>query len=404
MGNSLRHAPSRLRTVVLCLAVAAATGCDDLLTPAFDYGEIEVVAARRSGDGVPGVRLTLYTGTRHLGYGITEADGRFVFDFVPQGQIAVLADPPEGYRPVNLASGFIEAAVLPEGAEATFNFTYLKEGTGSVAVRVVEDSGKPIAGLRLQLNTGEGAVAQAVTGPTGEFVFDNLPLNHYSVFAFPMGALSFPDGSPLGIVDDLLIDEGHRELVEFTLSRCTGDLRVRVIDTGGAPISGLLLRLYTWEGTVGQGRTNDDGVYERLIMDCGNYGLDVERRPGIVPAGTAGWTQDGILVEEGELRSVQMVFARCEARFGAQVFDESGAPVAAARIVLYTSAGFVDDGLTDSGGRADFSAVPCHDEYGVAVEPPDGYSVREGRGQSYFDGISLREGDTHFVTFTVRRI
>ncbi len=391
-------------TVVYAVAALALAGCGDLFTPEFQYGEVEVLVARRSGVGVPGVELTLYTGTRHLGYGITNDEGRFVFGFVPAGQIAVLADPPEGFRPVDLANGFIESVTLSEGATASFEFTYLKEGTGSVAVRVTEDSGKAIPGVRLQLNTGAGAVATGMTGSTGEHTFDALPLDHYSVFAFPSGSLFFRDGSPLGIVDGLLIDDGHREVVEFTLSRCLGGLRVHVVDTTGSAITDLLLRVYTWEGTVSEGRTNEQGIFEWLAFDCGDYGLEVEQLPGITPVGNAGWTVDGILVGEGELQTVQMTFARCLGRFGAHVVDQFGAPVPDARIVLYTSRGFVGDGSTDGDGRFDSGSIPCHGEYGIAVVPPDGYSVETGRGQSYFDGFNVAEGDFHTVTFTVQRL
>jgi hypothetical protein len=390
--------------VALFFAVVVLVACVDLFTEPFEYGQVEVVAVRRSGEPVAGVKVTAFTGARILGTGVTDEEGRFVFGYLPHGAMGVLAEPPEGYRPLDLLNGFVVTDSLEEGAKERFEFTYLKFGTGALVVAVEEQRGNPVVGLRLQLNSSRGPITEAVTGPDGTHTFDDLQLDSYSVFAFPKGAYTFADGRPLGIVDNLLVEDGIREAIEFELDHCFGGMRVRAADTSGAAIRALKLQLYTAEAALTSGATNEQGILDLGEVDCGVYGIQIERTPGIIPvAGPSAWFVDGVRVGRGEQPLVQLSFVRCNARFRARVNDTSGLPVVGARVVLYTPLGNFGEGSTDSGGRYDLGVVPCHDQYGVAVKPPAGYSVNEGPGQSFFDGIVLGSGTDREVTFTLRR-
>jgi hypothetical protein len=169
-------------------------------------------------------------------------------------------------------------------------------------------------------------------------------------------------------------------------------------------VTALGLQLYTSQGVVAEGRTDEAGVHEFAAVACGDYGIFIERGLGLrFVGGGPIWLVDGLLLGMDELREVQLTFERCEGRFRARVVDSAGAAVEGARVTLYAPQGIIGEGRTGATGVYDFGAVPCHTEYGVMVEPPAGYTVEEGRGSSYFDGIGLAEGEEGEVTFTVVR-
>jgi hypothetical protein len=74
-------------------------GCGDLFGPAHRYGAVIVAVEDEKGAAVSGVHLTLYTGARHMGYGVTDARGRYTFSYVPTGSYGVAATVPEGWTP-----------------------------------------------------------------------------------------------------------------------------------------------------------------------------------------------------------------------------------------------------------------------------------------------------------------
>lgn len=83
---------------LVAIAVTAVMGCSDVFRPSYKYSTVTVTASDLDGEPVPGVRLTLYTGSMHMSYGVTGTNGRYVFAFVPAGGYGVEAGPPDGYR------------------------------------------------------------------------------------------------------------------------------------------------------------------------------------------------------------------------------------------------------------------------------------------------------------------
>jgi hypothetical protein len=90
------QAMKQVSWILLALALA---GCGDLFGPAYRYGAVTVAVVDENGAAVPGVGLTLYTGARHMGYGLTDGAGRHTFSFVPAGSYGVAATVPEGWAP-----------------------------------------------------------------------------------------------------------------------------------------------------------------------------------------------------------------------------------------------------------------------------------------------------------------
>lgn len=112
-------------------------GCSDIFRPSYDYGRVEVVATDPSGSAVPAVRLTLYTGQRHMAYGETRGDGRYVFRFVPEGEYGIEAGAPEGYSfpPGALPYAIVDAAA---GSTVRASFTFVRTAPATAVLgRVV---------------------------------------------------------------------------------------------------------------------------------------------------------------------------------------------------------------------------------------------------------------------------
>lgn len=107
------------------LAIAAVwmSGCGDIFRPSYDYSRVRVTATDQNGEGVPGVRLTLYIGNLHLEYGETRRDGTYSFNFVPAGGYGVEAGAPAGYR---LAPGALPYRVfdVEKGEERDLQFDF----------------------------------------------------------------------------------------------------------------------------------------------------------------------------------------------------------------------------------------------------------------------------------------
>ena len=83
------------RTLWLAL-VSASLGCDSVFTEPFAYGAVDVTVTLPDDRGVPGLDLTLYSGSRHHAYAVTDSTGAARFEFVPEGPLGVSIAPVTG--------------------------------------------------------------------------------------------------------------------------------------------------------------------------------------------------------------------------------------------------------------------------------------------------------------------
>lgn len=111
--------------LVIALFTIGLGACSDVYRPSYDYSEVLVAAVDGEGDPVPGVRLTLYIGWMHMGYGETRPDGTYRFDDVPSGIYGVEVGAPQGYT-------------LPEGAKP-FRLFEVKQGENNEVDFLFED-------------------------------------------------------------------------------------------------------------------------------------------------------------------------------------------------------------------------------------------------------------------------
>lgn len=384
-------------------------GCAELVTDILEYGSVVVETRRRSGDPVAGVRLTLYTGTRVMAIGQTGADGRFLFENLPpdvRGGYGVYAEPPEGYaRPEEILGGasvatFHDGLGLEEGEQKTATFTYVKIGPGAISVTVRGLDGTPVPGILVTLYRPTGPEGKGVSGADGGVRFDPVPFGNWGValLDLPAGFLDWDEGAPF--LDGIPIEEGSEEAVAFTLEPCQGTLAARVVDPNGAPVAGYPVQLYNASVVLEEGVTGADGVRSFGPLGCLEFGMKLGRLlPWLFDEGPQKDFFDGIRVTRGSLQTFRFEVVRCAGMVRIRVEDLGGVPVPGAGLTLYTSQGEVARGMTDATGAFGFPDAVCGVQYGVSVQPPSGFTVTEGRGSSFFDGIMLEDGEQTSLTF-----
>lgn len=388
--------------VTLLLAIGAAS-CDELLPEPYRYGTVEVLATRRSGEPVAGVELTLYSGERHLAYGRTGADGRFVFRSVPFGNLGVAASPPEGYafRGPSFEHAYVDGLLLAAGTRHTIDFRVLKRGPGTVRVLAQSPAGSVPEPVTLTLYSFGGPVAEATLDSSGAYVFNDVPLGEYGVRIHRRpGLLPEPE-----YIDGITVDEGSTEQARFALRPCFATVAVRVESTEGGGVGAVPVRLYTPEAVVDSGVTTPDGQYSFDSAKCGlEYGVSIASPFGYLLASGTQSYRDAIAVPyRVDTRfTASFRLEPCRGRILAGVVDEAGQPIAGAGVRLYTSTATVASSKTDASGQHATDQLVCQ-EYGIEVTPPAGFAVTPGRGRSYIDGLLVTQGAELRAHFVLRR-
>lgn len=402
------------RAAITCAATATAllqAGCDRLVTDPAMYSTVTVEATRRDGTPVPGVPLVLYTGQRPVAYHATGSDGLATFHQVPfASAYGVLAQAPDGYAfPERLFGGPpSDAKLFSLGADSSvvLHFTFLKIGPGTVEAVVRDQAGNPVAGADVELYAPSGVISRSRTGATGAATFSSVPFGTYGVFVFRPPAYRDIGESDRISVDGLVIEEGTTATATAELVRCTGSVQVRVADPRVGPASGFPVYLYMASGTLDSAKTAADGQVRFTTSRCGEFGVALGPAPSdwTVTPGRGTSYIDGLRVTRGSSFSVELPvkFAPCHGSIDVSIVDRAGTPVDGAAVTLY-DARSANPAVAAPGGRVLFPNLTCGLERGVRVIPPSGYSVIEGRGTSYVDGLRLTDGVTLPVRFVLDR-
>jgi hypothetical protein len=401
----------RVLAAVAGLAVMA-TACDHLLTKPLMYTSVNVRAERRDGTPIGGAPIELFTGQRPMAYDSTNGAGLALFQFVPAGPAYGLqAEAPAGYAfpelllggpPTNVIAGF----ALSADSAPHFTFQFLRIGPGTVNASVMDQAGKPIAGADVALYSATALLQHATTSTAGTVSFSAVPFGVYGVIT-PMTGLYSDFNEPSATWQDgLLIEQGVTATATLTLHLCQGNVNLTVADPvyGAAP--GLQTYLYTATATVDSATTGSDGRVA-YVTACGNYGVRVV--PNLVWAvapGRGTEFADGLQVHRGSVTNVALraQYNTCRGAIHVTVADSTSAPVSGAILLLFTANNQGNFSQVETGGALTFANLSCGIERGVQITPPAGWSARPGRGGNYVDGLSVTNGTTLNVGFTLARI
>ena len=137
--------------------------------------------------------------------------------------------------------------------------------------------------------------------------------------------------------------------------------------------------------------TGVDGLAVFDSIDCGApRGLELTQTPEwFFEEGRGLSFYDGISVTQGSDQTFSFSVERCSGTIRASVQDASGAPVAGYPLRLYSSTETLETGDTGADGLAVFDSIDCGGPRGLALVETPGWLFEEGRGSSFYDGISV---------------
>jgi hypothetical protein len=291
-----------------------------------------VLTALRSGEAVAGVALRLYKSSVQLGSdslvgtAISDASGVHVFPGLADGSYYLLAALPSGYlfRPYRFATGGddepleIDNLVPKSGAIAPIRVPLFKIGSGTIVARMIGTDGKGIPGLSVQIMlhctaTGylevpclekriDSEPPSALSDDGGWVTFNDVPFGDQVVVVdrpvpyrdFVALRDSLSKGSGLDSVEAGTVDTNT-----IVLAKCTGEVRVHLRSSDGAPLGGRMVALYTPETERERNSTDATGNVVFANEPCATQ-FGVHTFPTLGGALIRGETfQDGILLTNG---------------------------------------------------------------------------------------------------------
>ncbi len=329
--------------------------------------------------------------------------GTAVFENVPYGIWGVRVAPP----PLYLGEGETvlerDGIVVDEGSSEAVPFT-LERCQGVVRVRLRTSAGKGVAGYPVNLYQGGGTVEEGLTGEDGEKAFGPLLCRTFGVGLLPLAGFELREGPGTSWQDGLKVTRASDQTVPFTVESCSATLQARVRDQAGAPLPGATLTLFSGTDDLGSDVTDASGDRGFAVTLCREYGVRVSPPSGYsVVAGRGTSFRDGLRPRNDSTVTLPFVAEICGGEIAVTVRDAGGAPFPDAVLDLFTGSGTLERARSGADGTHTFTPRVCGAEYGVRVLPGAGYSVVEGRGSSFFDGLAPRWNAPVAVAFTVRR-
>lgn len=283
----------------------------------------------------------------------------------------------------------------------------------SVTVVVSQRNGAPVPGAGLSLYTGQRPMGYATTGSDGRYVFRDVPQGNYGVFATP------PDGydvlehliqAPSSIVHDgLVVANDTLSPVRFTfLKRGPGTVSVHVADVAGGDLSGVSLTLYDPQAVDGKAVTDASGRATFTNVTFGLHGVLVERpllyRDYLAPGDSLYSHKDNLIIDDGAADTATFQFKRCGGTMRAVLLDDVGSPVPNAAVLFYTSTLQLSVATSGPTGIVLFAGAPCATQLGMYITPGPGYTIGEGRGSRFIDGLTVANGATVQATFRLHKL
>ena len=394
------------RSGLLLVLVILLSACAAWITDILEFGSLEVRTVTRSEAPVSGSELVLYNDLQVMGVGFTNSNGVHRFDFIPPQFYGVHNEPPDGHmRPEDVMGGpstaYVQGITMKEGDEQSISFTFVRIGPGRIDVSVTDPKGTPIEDTKVFLYGPEGTLSEKITESSGAVSFDPVSFGNRAVRVVPPREYLDSDEG-FFFQHGILIDEGWTEEVNFILEKCLGTVRGSVQDISGTPVIEHTVRLYSSTATLELKDTGADGVAVFDSIPCGNFGITLVQRPGwIFEEGRGLSFHDGISVINQSDQGFSFSVESCSGEVGIRVEDQNSDPVSGALLELYATDRTWDQDVTGADGALTFTGA-CGMEVGVKVTPPAGYTVQQGRGFSFFDGLNPEPSGRIEVVFRLQ--
>ena len=366
-------------------------------------GKITATVRDAGGAAVPDALVSLFSPLATVQESPAGSSGTVVFEDVPYGVWGVRVAPPALYLGEGETVFEQDGILVEEGSAETAAFA-LEPCLGTLGVRVGTAAGAAVAGYPVRLYQVGGTLEEGPTASDGVKTFGPLMCRTFGVALVPKQDWEFTEGPGTSWLDGLRVTRGSDTTVAFTVASCHGRIRGSVRDQAGAPLSGAGFTLFGPDGDLAADTTDAAGSHAFAVRGCQDFGVRLTP-PGGYTAGTGRGVGffDGIRLRDGAVRDVAFVATWCAGEVRVSVVDQAGSPVQGAVLTLFSSAGSLLEGRSGPDGAYTFRPPVCGQELGVRVTPPAGYAVLEGRGSSFFDGLSPRPGAPAVVRFTLLR-
>lgn len=335
--------------------------------------------------GSPAAKLEVWLerqGSGIAAMAVTGPDGDFAFAgvaAVPGASYRVRAVPTEsgdrtadtGWLTLTPGRTATVALALPAGTRSSY-------GRGAIRGMVTLPDGAPVADATVELlREGVGKVAGTTTAADGSYRFTDVdanagsfgfgtePANGYILRVTRAGFTATAVVTapvPAGGVD---VQHRRETAADLVLFPATALLSGRVLDDGGHPVAGALIRLLpegsgqqlqTLSGASGQFRINAPAP-EQYRVQATAHGY----RAG-VPAAAGAWP---LALAPGQESALDLVLRRATAGLAGVVTDGRGRGVAGARVMVWTPDGEPAAAMTGPMGEYAFAALPA--DWPVAV-------------------------------------
>ena len=350
-------------------------------------GQINVSVADLDGTPIEEAEVFLYGPEGELAKKVVGSSGSVSFDPVSFGNRGIRVVPPILYRdPFDEGSFFQDGLLIDEGWTEEVSFV-LEKCLATLRASVQDDSGTPFPEYPIRLYQSTADLDVKNTGTDGMVVFDSITCGDRGLALVETPGWFFEEGPGLSFHDGISVTRGSDQTFSFTVEPCLGTLRGSVQDASGVPVIEHPVRLYSSTSTLELEDTGADGVTVFDSIPCGNFGIALTQRPGwTFEQGLNSSFYDGISVTDQSDQTFSFTVEPCSGAVGVRVEDENSDPVSGALLQLYANDRTWDQDVTTADGVILFTQA-CGMEVGVKVTPPSGYTVSQGRGLSFFDGL-----------------
>ena len=335
--------------------------------------------ALQNSDGTPVKDKTTNTAIT----GTTDADGKIVFDKLPNGnyKVEVTSIPADYKEPATTT----QAATITDGANVQKDYKIY--GLGDLVIKVVEDGSNPevlIPNTDVIVTDPEGDTYTANTGATGIVTFTDMITGEYTVtigtpptgWKVPSSALSSTSAT---VERGKTVVNQNPAMAEFVVA-ATADLTIKVVDKEDPtePLAGAQVTVtdpYGNEKTVttdanGESTLNDWAVGDSTVK------INKVPSPNVIPTPDTSIAE----VEKGtNVHKVESPKVTEKGNLTITVTDElTGKKVPGAVVQVKDPSGNVSTKKTDSNGEIRLTNTPIG-KYTVTITGvPDGYTKSTG--------------------------